>query len=309
MEGGQLASQAQVFSYGINYYGQKFSVSYISGLCTRSDMRNKGMASELIKDIHHRLLRHNVKVVLLIPASPEVSRFYGKRCYAVCSRRTIVPCKSGVPLSAGEKAKTVKMLDSERKLFLRHYLEQRPMGILHTGIDLDNVASVVRMSGGEAWELRNAEGKLQAMAFWEKQPDGAHILDQFGDAAARKRLISAMYTSIKAKGIDVYEHFYDRSKGKPYGMARIINLKLLLKTYAANHPDLTERFYITDDAFLPHNNGFYSIENGVCKRHSMNSYGQYIAEKEGIAYTKRSINDITALLFKDQPLQMSLMMD
>jgi hypothetical protein len=168
---------------------------------------------------------------------------------------------------------------------------------------------VVRLSGGEAWELRNAGGEIQAMAIWERQPDGAHILDQFGEATSRKHLVSAMHASFKAQGISVYEHFYDKTEGRPYGMARIINMKLMLKTYAANHPDLTARFYISDDDYLPHNNGFYAIENGVCNRHSMNKYGQYVAEKEGKLYTERSICDVTAMLFEDQPLQMSLMMD
>ena len=309
MNAQQLASQMQVFNYSINYYGHKLTAGYISGLCTRKDARNKGFASELIEEAHHDLQRCGVKIVLLIPASQELYNFYRRRCYAVCSRRSIVHCKANSALSDGQRAAVVDILGPEHESFLGQWLGKRSSGIMHSYTDLECAASVVRMSDGEVWELRDEKNKLQAMAFWEKQENRAHILDQFGEPIQRKRLLTVIRKSVQTKNLNAFEHIYDKTKGKPYCMARVVNIKKLLNIYASAHPDFADRFYITDDYSLPHNKGFYIIENGSCRYHKIGSYGQYLADKSEIKFRKRSVSEVTAMLFKEQPLQISLMMD
>ena len=101
--------------------------------------------------------------------------------------------------------------------------------------------------------------------------------------------------------LQVYSQF-DKSYYlvKPHykGMVRVVNVLEALRLYASTHADLSLRFHVTGDNHISENNGCYIINNGTVQR---------IARCPEIK-TILTINQLAELLFKDNPLEMPLML-
>lgn len=85
----------------------------------------------------------------------------------------------------------------------------------------------------------------------------------------------------------------------PLGMIRIIHLFQLLCCYAQLHPMLKAYICLEGDAALPMNNGYYTLEGGVCekKRIPQCSYEVY------------DLYSLTRLIFAAESPYMTLMLD
>ena len=101
--------------------------------------------------------------------------------------------------------------------------------------------------------------------------------------------------------LQVYSH-YDKSYYlvKPHykGMVRMINVLEALRLYAAAHPGLSMKLHVTGDEHISDNNGCYAIEGGTVKR---------IPRCASIE-TAFTINQITEFIFKEDLLEMPLML-
>lgn len=101
--------------------------------------------------------------------------------------------------------------------------------------------------------------------------------------------------------LQAYSHF-DKSYYlvKPHyrGMVRVINVMEALRIYAAAHADVSLSLQVTGDNHISENNGCYAIHDGRAER---------VACSTG-TNKKLTINQLAELLFKDNPLEMPLML-
>ena len=101
--------------------------------------------------------------------------------------------------------------------------------------------------------------------------------------------------------LEVYSRF-DKSYYlvKPHykGMVRVINVMKALRLYAAAHPALSLSLHVTGDDHISENNGCYAIADGTASR---------IARCKDIK-TTLTINQLAEMIFKDNPLEMPLML-
>jgi predicted acetyltransferase len=87
-------------------------------------------------------------------------------------------------------------------------------------------------------------------------------------------------------------------EGDYFGMARIINVEVMLAAYAALHPELQLVVEVADE-HLPENNGCYRVADGKCER---------LAEPCTEA-GKHSIAQLTHRVITEENPLMSLMMN
>ena len=87
---------------------------------------------------------------------------------------------------------------------------------------------------------------------------------------------------------------------KPHykGMVRIINVMEALRLYASAHPGASLAMRVTGDEHISENNGCYAIKDGTVQR---------IPQCKSIE-TSLNINQFAEYLFKDNPLEMPLML-
>lgn len=87
---------------------------------------------------------------------------------------------------------------------------------------------------------------------------------------------------------------------KPHykGMVRVINVMEALRVFAAAHPDLSLSLHVTGDNHISENNGCYAIANGTAQRIALCTKIETIL----------TIHQLAEFIFKDNPLEMPLML-
>ena len=101
--------------------------------------------------------------------------------------------------------------------------------------------------------------------------------------------------------LQVYSQFdkaYYLVKPHYKGMVRVINVMEALKLFAASHPDQSFTLHVTGDDHISENNGCYTVGDGTASR---------IARCKDIK-TILTINQLAEYLFKENPLEMPLML-
>ena len=81
-------------------------------------------------------------------------------------------------------------------------------------------------------------------------------------------------------------------------MVRVINVMEALRLYASTHPGASFAMRVTGDEHISENNGCYAIKDGTVQR---------IPQCKSIEISL-NINQLAEYLFKDNPLEMPLML-
>lgn len=137
------------------------------------------------------------------------------------------------------------------------------MCVQHPLADLRAVVDDMRMAGDTMWEVRR-EGLLVGLAICRAESDGVLLREcVYDDEEAREALIAAIASHHGRTEVDVVDT--TGTMGDYFGMARIIDAEAMLTAYAALHPEVEWKIFVTDDELLA-NNGCYHVGGGVCRR-------------------------------------------
>lgn len=252
---GILLSTMQSIPYNMTFFGDKIKVGYVSGLLTRPEEQGKGYATQVLEKSHRALYKRGALLSLLIPATSELYNYYERRNYIKCFfslKETISPSLDQ-PLEP-------EALTPEISHFVQKSLLKRPFSVQHTMNDLKDIDQTARMSNGGFYVLRKGE-MIVAVAIVEQFPSFLIAKDAFGNITEIKTLLS----KIKQNGFPlIWNNFEQVQNGNLYGMARIINMKKLLETYATHFPDSKFQICIAHDETIPENIGTYFVEKGKC---------------------------------------------
>ena len=137
------------------------------------------------------------------------------------------------------------------------------MCVQHPLADLRAVVDDMRMAGDTMWEVHR-EGLLVGLAICRAESDGVLLREcVYDDEEAREALIAAIASHHGRTEVDVVDT--TGAMGDYLGMARIIDAEAMLTAYAALHPEVEWKIFVTDDE-LSANNGCYHVGGGVCRR-------------------------------------------
>lgn len=307
-EDGYLMSAMQSLSYRVLYRGRELRAGYVSGLATRADLRGRGLGTSLLSSVHRDLYCRGRHLSLLIPATERLFDYYKRLGYVVCSYRNVKELDACGAMSDGVRFVTAKRMTQRQIVFFNLWQKQRSSVVLHGRSDLKDIVSVAAMSGGGVVVVETDAGIL-ALGICEMQNGECHLIDAFGEDQAKERLAEILTERMHKVGREVCVHSYNSRKGQSYGMVRVIKLHSLLNIYAAAHREADLRFRVVDDAVIPSNNGLYILHNGRC-RHFLPESRLGGAEREvENEFPVKTFAEISSLLFEDEPLQMSLMLD
>lgn len=78
---GETVASLYMLPYTITFYGQKVPFTYLMGLCTLPEHRNKGYMGKLIWEAHRIINERQIALSILIPAEKRLFDYYNKFGY------------------------------------------------------------------------------------------------------------------------------------------------------------------------------------------------------------------------------------
>ncbi len=300
--GDDVIAALQMIPYPMTYEGKEINSAYISGACTHPDYRSRGVMHELLSQAFIRMLLNDIAVSTLIPAEPWLFDYYARHGFAPVFRyRKSVYTASETRLpKEGPVLKVTHEYKKEIYEYLNRKLRERPNYIQHTPKDFQFVLSDLRLSQGNIYTL-NDEGNIVALAIAYPSDDGSLYIGEIVSDTPEisSMLLQRLCEKKHIPSIEVYMPPVADTNNSPFGMARIINAKTMLKLYAAVYPELEITLYVTDEQ-ISANNGYYYLNNGKCMSSAKRLPGSHLA---------LTIGELTEKVFASLNPYMSLMLN
>ncbi len=82
IEDNKVVAALQMLPYELSFYGEKLPFSYLTGLSTLPEYRNRGLMGHLITQSHQLMRDRNIPLSILIPAEIPLFAYYERFGYA-----------------------------------------------------------------------------------------------------------------------------------------------------------------------------------------------------------------------------------
>jgi predicted acetyltransferase len=298
-EGGEIVAALQTIPYPMLLGGRTLQTAYMSGVCTHSDFRNRGIMRRLMADVHRKLYSRGVAAATLIPAEQWLFDYYGTMGYAGIFRRQLAAVyaeevKTPPEISLCE----VSDADEELCSYFCAIQSERDFYLLHTADDLQMVFADIAMGDAAAFVAkRNGEICGLVIAY------GRENRIEIEEITATDKVINRLLITKIA----------ERFPGKPLmlvlppsdgnitdmGMMRVINAEALLSAFAAKHRDAALLLDIHDEE-IAENCGRYVVANGMCRRASA---------EEQLSFRRIDIKELSFMIAEQEIPYMNLMIN
>lgn len=294
-----VVSALQRLPYNINFCNTPTPVAYISGVCTHPDLRNQGLATQLIKTAHRQIYHTNqTTFALLIPAHNSLQKFYTQTGYHFFN-----PPQTPPPHNTQQPHNTTYITYRTTQhtplnnwtTYINRQLTHIPNSMLQTTDDIHMVCADLFLSGGCAVQAHNPTlSTIQGLLFAVPAEKSMTVIECFADTQqiARQMIQTALHT------LNLPPDTPTVKQQNTVGV-RVINATNALKTYTHTHPHTTLNLHIQNDTDIPQNNGYYTFRNGQCT-HTQ-------APEAPNKYTKINIEQLPTLLFTDGNPYLSMM--
>lgn len=300
---GRVIAALQRIPYSLTYEGMEMPVAYISGACTDSAYRNKGVMRQLLAEAHRRMYREGVMFSTLIPAEEWLKGYYARSGYANCfAQAKKLLTASSLPVDNFSKLLRIveiapgSTLCSDAFLFFNHFQSSQEAYIQHDWEDFHIILTDLQLSGGSLWGAFQGN-ILKGLCFCFPEEDTLKVTELISAeeqvAWALVKFLLSHYQVAQAECLGKEgDVFYE------LGMARIIHVEAMLRLLAGTYRG---NLYIKveGDEAIPENNGWYNLEEG--------HYSS--GKQEDKAYQAVSIEELTRLLFEGKHPYMSLMLN
>jgi predicted acetyltransferase len=301
--GDTTVSSLQMPCYAMTFEGTEIRTAYILGACTHPDFRGKGMMARLLTESFGRMVQQHIPLGILIPASSGLFDYYARVGYASAFFRSRIE-QNLSDLPVGKSNLRVEQTTSFGQPLFDYFTKKaygRRNYVQHTADDLEAVTEDLRISGGGVSVARCAiQDRIAGLLFAYPEDDYLKITEWFADNDdIRDRLIREAARHYRRSKIVRLEPPTHSTEEQPFGMARIINAKIILGLYAAAHPEMRINIQLTDEQ-LPCNNGYYDINNGTCTCSPEPLKNEYL---------KLTTHELSAIIFDRVRLYMSLMLE
>ena len=291
----KVVASLQMLSYPMTCFGTEIETSYISGACTHPDLRGKGIMKDLLIDSFRRMSIRNIPLSTLIPQEPWLFDYYSKMGYA-----SIFSYSWEHYIMSPQEQAPDEPQPSETELFayFDSKMKMRPMCVQHPYADFLIVLEDLQMSDGKLVCIRDEQNALCGIAFTLAGNNCVRVYEILTNAPLQKhRLLQKVADEWGISNIMCKVEAPDGT-GVPGGMARIINAQYILHDYASSKPDLNLIIQVKDE-YLPENNGFYLLTDGMCLKQDVP-----VRNADRIM----TIRELTTYVFGEQAF-ISLMLD
>ena len=253
---GKLAAAMQSLPYRMTFGDKQIQVGYVSGLATYPPYRHRGYARRVLHKSLRSLYRRGSVLSILIPATTELYDYYRQSGYAACFAGHLQTISSNSLSPLSPQTLTAEITD-----FIQTHLRQRPFSVQHSAEDLQDIGRVAALSGGGFYLQRDSQNQILAVAVAERQTHSVIVKDAFGSP----RHVASLLPQIASPRCPVlFRTVHPSLPNTPYGMARIVNARKLLETYAALFPQQQFTITICNDNVIPQNNATFRISAGRC---------------------------------------------
>ena len=301
--GEEVIAALQMLPYPMTLGETEIQTSYISGACTHPDYRGRGVMRELLSQAFIRMLHNGVALSTLIPAEPWLFHYYARNGYApVFKYNQKTFNASGTPLPKGTFVlKTVHEYKKEIYEYLNRKLRERTYCIQHTEQDFKVILTDLRLSKGLIFILLNPGRSIAALAVAYPEKNGSWYIGEIVSDTneTNQILLQRICEKLDIRSIEVLTPPAGNEKDITLGMARIINAKAILQSYAAAHPETELNIRLSDDQ-VSANNGYYYLNNGKCMNSAKRLPGSHLA---------LTIGELTEKIFAPLNPYMSLMLN
>ncbi len=259
---GRVASAMQSLPYNMSFGNSTIRTGYVSGLATLPEFRNRGLAARVLHKSHRRLYEDGFVLSLLIPATPALYNYYRRMHYATCFYYAEERIEATIYTGTDKNIEFVQNPQLTSKIidFIQDEMRKRTCCIQHSQRDLEDIYQAVQYGNGGFPLLLNNK-RISAVAVTEHINGTLRINDTFG-APKDKSMLLGFISSTESDSAKIVRNYAKRDK--PYGMARIINVKRFADLIAGIGSKADYTFTINDDE-ITENCGTYSIKNGKCR--------------------------------------------
>ncbi len=260
-----IASSLLLQRYTLYFHSTPVPMGYISGAVTRRRYRNRGYMKQLICDAFEKAYDRGDAVVSVIPASRRLFRYYDRLGFSTVF---YIDEERYTDVHKFEYTGTYSAVDpsDSHEVYnaVDYMLRQRNNAVLHTYDDFQAILADVTLDGGHTIALRDVDtGLVSAVA----------LAAPSGDRIVVRELLSVSYDARQA-ALDRVTGLYPSrpvsvmappdERHIPMharGMARIVNARKLLESYATRYPKLSYRIRLYDP-ILSCNSHIYIIDRG-----------------------------------------------
>ncbi|MCM1311649.1 MAG: GNAT family N-acetyltransferase [Bacteroides sp.] len=311
---GVFDSAFQLFPYEMNLKGISTHVLYMSGVCTRPDMRGKGYMEHCMRENLAR--QTDAALVTLIPANEKLFAYYERFGFHTISKREmkeytdynmhtsymdmLIEDIPAVSASAEQRHRIYTM-------FHRHWKNMSD-AIIHTEEDFQSVLDAYipdqlhLLSGCLS---ANKDTAIAAALYSERSSEIiVHDFMDSGHNGSENALLLYLYHKKQSLQSGVSKENkplrYFSYTNKPFMMARVLNASRAIELYFKTNKYKNTGIHLIDD-FLRDNTGYYSIQSGEISKDD--------SPMEDIQYACMTQEELIASLFHETELHASLMLD
>ncbi len=316
---GAYVSAFQLFPYDMKLAGKNIGMLYMSGVCTRPDMRGKGEMSACIKKNLSRMTGGDAAFVLLIPATEGLFGYYRHFGFVEASARRIVEydaaeqCFASGDLNVEMEDIPYGLMQEEHKQRLygvfRQYWEMQQNVVMHHEEDFRTV-----LDAYAADNLRVVMGYMphekakpvMAAVFSDRRSEvfvhdwaavGGRDAEHFLFRYLWRRFAALSTEDCKNVGKPLRMFSYTDS---PFTMARVLNAGKAIEFYSETN-GYAELGVHLSDGLLAGNSGFYFFRSG--------HVAKTCTPLEGVTYRDMTVGELAGEIFGHTELRASFMLD
>lgn len=237
-ENGIIYSALYCIPYEFKYFNTAVKASYIYAVGTLPSYRGRGAMAGLLKKAMDKLKAEGNAFAFLIPAEDSLYDLYGRNGFAeafYCSKSIF---RSG---KAERKVKVIETGNDIDKVFrsFDSLQRQRTMSIMHSKEDWIFHIEDLRQDGGKAFYTESDTGEISAVA---------HVCEYSSEVCVKELLYKGERekNDILNSIADYYQADHISLKDIPdkgsvcqrYGMAYMLNPKMLIAEWKRQNPDI-----------------------------------------------------------------------
>lgn len=145
--GGEVAGHLQTLRYRFQLLEQTIPAGYVGGVATREKFRGQGIALRLMRLAHYKMYLRGDLLAFLIPANPEVRRYYQKHLgYASIARLATSP-QATLPAQATTPCPITPSTFVRFRQY-QTYLAQKYTTLLHSYDQWRTMVKDLHLAGG-----------------------------------------------------------------------------------------------------------------------------------------------------------------
>lgn len=218
-QGDDIAGMLSMFPLRLTSRGRSFPARYIYAVATDPRYRNQGISTRLLDHAHAHMQSLSEAAAILVPASPSLFDFYGKRGYRTAFSLDIIRFDAGNLPPRPKDGRFASCSPGEyARLRDRAFLSSR----LFARWDETAVAYAVLALGKEGGVTHLSAGGGEGCAAWEWQEDGVLVRELALVNMDVPAALAVLHQALNAPAYQVRlpANSHPGAKTLPFGMIR-----------------------------------------------------------------------------------------